>query len=177
MKIKAFFEQNQSKFDVYEPKSGHKERFLKKLNKLEKHKNRKITHRVYQFAGVAASLLILFGVFSFLRFEQQKHNLVKQELKQNEQYFSNIIQAELEQIKVEETPETKKVFNDAMKQISALENDYKKLVKDYQVNRNKYILNAMIDNFNKRIAILQFVKSEIEKTKHQNKLSNEKYKI
>ena len=162
MKLNEFFEQNQSKFDVYEPKPGHKERFLSKLNKLEKAKKRRKIKRFYQFAGVAASLIILFGIFSFLGFEQQSNNPAKQEVKQNEQYFSQIIKAELEQIKAEETPETKKVFEDAMKQITALENAYKKLVDDYQVNHDKYLLDAMINNFEKRIEILQFVKKQIK---------------
>jgi len=158
----AFFKHNKEKLDVYEPKAEHQERFLSKLNHRQKTKQIKFSYKKWM---VAASILLLVGVgFSFLgnyRTQTQKN----QELQQNEHYFSMLIQEEIKSIEKIKTPETQKVFDDAIRQIQNLEIAYQKLVKDYSVNKDKLIINAMIENFQQRIEILQFVKKQINEIK------------
>jgi len=158
----AFFKQNKEKFDVYEPKTGHQERFLSKLNQRQNTKNVKFSYKKWM---IAASILLLVGLsFSYLsNYRMQRHE--NSEIKQSEQYFSMLIREEIESIDAVKTPETQKVFDDAMLQIKDLETAYKKLVKDYRINKDKLIINAMIENFQQRIEVLQFVKEQINEIK------------
>lgn len=168
MKLKDFFEQNNAKLDIYDLKPGHEDRFMGKLKQRQVSVKRSFIKRHYKKLLLAASVLILItlgGQYINFAKQQQVNNT---DIQQSEQYFSQIIKAEIADIKADETPETQKVFNDAMLQINQLENAYQKLVHDYKINHDKYILNAMIENFQQRIDILQFVKQEIQRIK-QNK--------
>ena len=173
--MKDFFNQNKEKFDVYEPKQGHKERFLQKLQQNKSGKTKFINYNVYKKWMIAASIALLFGlIFQTGRMVQQK-KMNESAVSRNEQYFSMIIKEKLEEVEKEKSPETEKIFNDAMEQIKLLENDYQQLIKDYRQNKDKYILNAMINNFRERIEILQFVKQQIKEIKNAKKYQDEKH--
>jgi len=166
-------EQNTNRFDVFEPKSGHKERFMAKMNQKQAKKRFTISRKWM----VAASFLLLFGLsFSFM-FNQNAKTKIAPEIEQNQIYFSAVIKQEIKEIEQIKTKETEKVFTDALNQMKVLEKSYQKLVKDYQKNNNKYILNAMIENFNQRIEILQFVKQQIEDIKQTKNQQNETYTL
>ncbi len=165
-------EQNNNIFDVIEPKSGHRERFLAKMNQKQKKK----TFRISRKWLIAASFLLLFGLGFGWTFNQQSKPKLSPEVQQSEVYFSAVIKQQIREIKEIKTQETDKVFSDALIQMSILEKAYNKLVKDYQKNNDKYILNAMIENFNQRIEILQFVKQQIEDIKQSKTNKNEIHK-
>jgi hypothetical protein len=157
MNLHDFFDKNKEKIDVFEPKQGHSERFLIKLKE-----NQKPTHKkLFSFKTrlIAASVLLLFG--GYLTLMQLNNHQKPVEIIPAEQYFSGLIKTELENLKPYETKETEKVYNDAMQQIKMLENEYSKLIKAYQINKDKSILNAMIENFQRRIDVLQFLKKQI----------------
>ena len=165
MNLQDFLNQNREKLDIYDLKPGHEERFLAKLKQQNQLKKTGFIKRHYKKLLVAASVLLLIATGGqYYKFIKQKQ-MQDVEIQQSEKYFSDIIKAEISQIKAGETSETKKVFDDAMQQITQLEKDYRTLVKDYRLNHDKYILNAMIENFQQRIDILQFVKQEIKKIK------------
>jgi len=165
-------EKNVNKFDVFEPKSGHKERFMAKMKQKQPKSRFSISHKWM----IAAGILLLFGMsFGWLS-KQNTHNKIAPEIQQNQMYFSAVIKQEILEIEQLKTPETEKVFTDALVQMKVLEKSYQKLVKDYQKNNDKYILNAMIENFNRRIEILQFVKQQIEEIKQSKNKQNETYK-
>ena len=166
-------EQNTNKFDVFEPKSGHKERFIAKMNQKQT-KNRFTISRKWM---VAASFLLLFGLSFSLLFKLDAKNKIAPEIEQNQIYFSAVIKQEIKEIEKIKTKETEKVFADALNQMKILEKSYQKLVKDFQKNNDKYILNAMINNFNQRIEILQFVKKQIEDIKQTKNQQNESYTL
>jgi len=171
MDLKDFIKNNRQEIDIYELPNGHEKRFLQKLNrKTAKQPPLIKKHLIKLF--VAASLLLVIGT-GWQYFNQNKQ-IKDTEILVNERYFSQIIQDEIAKVKTYETPETKKVFDDAMKQIELLEADYQKLVKDYQINRDRFILNAMIENFQQRIGVLQFVKKEIQQVKQNKTYQNEK---
>ncbi len=177
MKLKEFFEQNRKQFDIYDLKQGHEDRFLQKL---KQHRQSPVKNsfikRHYKKLLLAASVLILITLGGqYIKYNKQQH-MKNTDIQQSEQYFSQIIKAEIAEIKVDETPETKKVFNDAMLQINQLETAYQKLVHDYKINHDKYILNAMIENFQQRIDILQFVKQEIQRIKKNKTHQNETHR-
>jgi len=173
--MKEFFEQNRQKFDVSEPHPGHQERFLQKLQEKKSATIKPIGYSGYKKWIMAASVALLFGlIFQTGRIVQQKKTENIQ-IQQNEQYFSMIIQKELEEVQQETSPETEKIFNDAMEQIKLLENDYQQLIKDYRQNKDKFILNAMINNFRQRIDILQSVKHQIKEIKNAKKYHDENH--
>ncbi len=176
MKLEEFIKQNRDKLDRYDLKPDHQERFLKKIQAHNAKPEASFIRRHYQKMLLAASVLLLISIGGqYYKYARQQPN-DNTELRQSEQYFSQIIKDEITQIQAEETPETRKVFNDAMKQINQLESDYQQLVKDYQINRDKYILNAMIKNFQQRIDILQFVKQEINRIKEHKTRKNETHR-
>ncbi len=171
--MKTFFEQNKDKFDVYEPKNGHQERFLSKIKAHQKPKRLFVSYKWQVAAAVLLIIGLLWQTGLYVR-QMQTNNT---EIRQNEKYFSMIIKEELEAVQNEKTPETEKVFNDAMQQIKLLENDYQKLIDAYRQNKDKYILNAMIENFQQRIQILQFVKQQIKQIKKTKTNQNEKHRV
>ncbi len=174
MDLKEFFEHNNP--DIYELKSGHEERFLAKLKRQKQRPKTGFVRKHYKKLLIAASVLILVSTGLQFYIHTKQKSLQDIEIQQNEQYFSQIIKDEISRIKIEETSETREVFENAMQQITRLEIDYKKLVKDYRFNHDKYILNAMIENFQQRIEILQFVKQEINKIKKSKNRKNEIHK-
>jgi hypothetical protein len=159
-------------FDVFEPKSGHRERFMTKMIE-NKPKKRFFISRKWM---MAASILLLFGLSFGIANKQQSKSKLAPEIQKNELYFSEVINQQLKEIDQVNTQETNQVFTDALIQMEILEKAYQKLLKDYQLNRDKYILNAMIENFNQRIEILQFVKQQIEEIKQTKNQQNETYK-
>ena len=176
MNLKEFFDQNRENLEIYDLKPGHEKRFLVKLKQQNRQQKNDFVKRHYKKLLIAASFILL--IFTGARFyiNSKQNRFQDTEIQQNERYFSEIIKEELSRIKTEETPETREVFENAMQQITRLENDYKKLVKDYRLNHDKYILNAMIENFQQRIEILQFVKQEINKIKKSKNRKNEIHK-
>ncbi len=176
MNLQDFINQNREKLDIYDLKPGHEERFLAKLKQKKRSQKPGFVKRHYRKLLVAASVLLLIATgrqyYKFVQYKQMQDV----EIQQSEKYFSGIIQAEISHIKAGETPETQKVFNDAMQQITQLEKDYRTLVKDYRLNHDKYILNAMIENFQQRIDILQFVRQEIKKIKETKTQKDETHR-
>ncbi len=176
MRLKEFINQNRKKMAVYDLKPGHEERFLIKLKQQKRQYKTGFVKKHFKKLLIAASVLFLISTgIQFYMFSKQNKNQ-DVEIQQNERYFSEIIKAEITRIKAEETQETKKVFENAMQQINRLEKDYQKLVKDYRLNHDKYILNAMIENFQQRIEILQFVKREMNRIKKSKTRKNETHR-
>lgn len=173
MKLKEFFNQNRENLNIYDLKPDHEERFLVKLKQHNSRQKAGFVKRHYKKLLIAASVLLLISLgVKYYGFNKTKKQEIV-DIQQSEQYFSKIIKAEISGLKTIETSETKKVFNDAKRQIDQLEKDYLKLVKDYRVNHDKYILNAMIENFQQRIDILQTVKQEINRIKENKTSKNE----
>ncbi len=169
-----FFRNNKKRFDIYEPLDGHRQRFENKL--IGRVKNNKPKH--YRWWAIAASLLLLVGVGSEIYFVRSQKNDISNyapEIKRSENYFAVIIKEKIKEIETIETPETKKLVNETMKQLNILDNAYQRLLLDFKKNReNKNIINAMIENFQKRIELLEYAKKQIEEIK-QFKTSDYEY--
>ncbi len=171
--LDKFFSKNQENFDVFEPKIGHQNRFKQKLKQrnISGHKTKK-----YFYWAAAAMLVISMSLvvirYNTIRKQQQKMAEVSPKIKQSTDYFAMIIKDELKEIKQIETPETQNIVAETMHQMAILEKDYDKLLKDFKHNNdNKLIINAMIENFRKRIDLLQYTKQQLEEIKnfkHQN---------
>ena len=69
--------------------------------------------------------------------------------------------------------ENKVVIDDTMMKISELEQEYKNLKEEYRKNGyNKFIINAMIYNFQQRIEVLQLLQQTIEHKNNFKKVNN-----
>jgi hypothetical protein len=92
-------------------------------------------------------------------------------LQETHDYFSSVINTELATLKEKETPQSKALISDAMKQMSDLENDYENLKLEIAKNgENKQIVYAMITNMQTRIS---FIKSVLDQVENINKLKIE----
>lgn len=93
------------------------------------------------------------------------------QVQETHDYFSSVINAELEMLKKKETPQSKALINDALKQMEALEKDYENLKSEIIKNgENKQIIYAMITNMQTRIS---FIKSVLDQVETINKLKIE----
>ena len=93
-------------------------------------------------------------------------------MQQTNDYFSSIIQTELTNLKQNETPQSKQVIVDALKEMELLERDYNKLKLEINTNgENKQIIYALITNMQTRITFLKNVLDQVQtinKTKYEN---------
>jgi len=169
--LNNFFQENKREFDIFEPKDGHKKNFEKLLTKKFKTK-----YNYLKISLLAASIVIFISLGFWQYNKMSNTNEIAKttpEIKKSTNYFSMIIKHEMEDIQKIETPDTKHIITETMLQLNMLENDYKKLLKDFQGNNeNKLILNAMIENFRKRIKLLEFTKKQLEEIK---KFKNKNY--
>lgn len=150
-----------------EPKEGHQLRFIQKLKKQNKQQVKRLVF--WKPLAIAASFLVIIAIsFPFLNEQSPKGDLasISPELAQTQHFFTSTIQRELENLKREKTPETLTIVEDALKQMEVLENDYEILKKDLVKSGNdQRVIQAMIQNFQSRIELLQQVLEQIENLK------------
>jgi uncharacterized protein HemX len=167
-KIEQLFE-NQFDFDIEMPNQDHEKRFL---NKLRKQKPKKTKNWIP--LSIAASLVFGFGLL-YYNFDNQKTEEVtfSPQVQETQDYFSSVINAELKMLKKKETPQSKKLIADALKEMEQLEKGYENLKKEIIKNgENKQIIYAMITNMQTRIS---FIKSVLDQVETINNLKIETY--
>jgi len=133
---------------------------------------------LYAIIAVAASVLLLFGVWIGASFSKQGMELAKvsTEMEETQSYFTTSIKNELSLIENERNSTTEQLINDALKQIKKLEQQYKLLTIELkESSEDKRIIYAMISNFQQRIEVLQNVLAQIEEVKQLKTLDNENY--
>jgi len=146
-------------WDTEEPSLGHQNRFMERLSKPKK----KFPYRTV-FA-VAASVVILLGIFinHELATSKSATAAMSPEVKETHLYFNSIIKKELAVLKKENTPESRQMVEDALKQMADLDNDYKKLTTELaEKGESKQLIHAMITNLQTRISFLEQVEKQIE---------------
>ena len=171
------FKNLENTFDIEEPRIGHFNRFENKLNQ-PKNKPVKNNFNLYAIIAVAASVLLLFGVWIGASFSKQGMELAKvsTEMEETQSYFTTSIKKELSLIENERNSTTEQLINDALKQIKKLEQQYKLLTIELkESSEDKRIIYAMISNFQQRIEVLQNVLAQIEEVKQLKTLDNENY--
>lgn len=154
-----------SDFDIEEPPMGHHQRFMDKLNGIEK-KKRKFPYRTV--LSLAASIVILLGLWMNFNTATPEKPLAKlsPENRETQEYFSSVIRKELAALKQESSPETKPILDDAFRQLGQLDHDYNKLMKELsEKGENRQIIHAMITNLQTRISFLEKVETQIDNIK------------
>lgn len=172
--IKLLFERLEGKFDNENTPEGHQERFLEKLNQskgIVALKPKKANW--WKPLSVAASIVLVcvLGAQLFKREPNIKQQVVEisPEVSQTEFYFASLIEEQVQELRTLKTPKTAQLVDDTLKQLNRLEIDYNEL-EQALVNGgdSKLILNAMINNFQTRIDLLQEVLTTIETIKNLN---------
>ena len=175
--INNLFNNLEGSFDIETPATGHEARFLHKLENEQKVVNiNKKTNYWRPFVAVAASIIIMVSVFTISQNTNQTTDLasVSPEMATTQDFFTNTITSELEKLDEVKSPETQKLVDDAIFQISVLEEQYVQLREDLSESGNdKRVIFAMITNFQNRIDILQSVIEQIENVKQLNDNKNE----
>ena len=95
-------------------------------------------------------------------------------MKQTQDFYSVLITSELSKLEQQQTPETKQLIDDTMRQLNVLEKDYQKLKKDLvDSGEDKRVIYAMVTNFQQRTALLQNVLETIENIQQLKEQDNE----
>lgn len=172
------FDDLKGTFDIEEPRAGHDQRFLEKLQAQAIKKDSMSTIRSLwkPFLGIAASIALVMTLMVGLQSGNDSKDLasVSPEMAETQSFFTTTIASELEKLKKEDSPEFKQLVDDAILQITILEEDYTKLKNDLTVSgEDKRVIVAMITNFQNRISLLENVLEQIDEIKKQKNTPNE----
>jgi hypothetical protein len=168
--MKEMFDSFNGQWDTEEPILGHQQRFLDRLDGKKK-KNKWFP--LFIIMPAVAAALVLMGVLLIYKpgtttTIKPEHTVAKVSPKTQEtqMYFASIIQKELAKVEKENSPETKKLVQDALVRMQNLESDYNKLTQELaHKGENPKIIHAMITNLQTRISFLQEVLTRIENIK------------
>lgn len=181
--LENLFDKLQGTFDIEEPKEGHQQRFLEKLQasqgvvSIQRKKN-----SWWKPLSIAASLAILcalgIGFFNSAPTRDEQVAEISPEVSQTQFYFASLIEEQVKELEDLSTPETQKIIDDTMVQLQRLETNYKKLEQDLLNGGNsKLLLSAMITNFQTRIDLLEDVLNQIENIKTLKNQNDANYTI
>jgi anti-sigma-K factor RskA len=172
--IDNLFESMEGSFDVHQTPDGHEKRFLDRLNA---RRDSKPQQNWWKPLSIAASIVVILGLgFSMLKSPEPSGELasVSAEMEQTQTFFVLAINSEIEKLKSFETPDTKKLIDDALIQIAKLEEEYQQLKIDLVESGNdKRVIYAMISNFQNRIDLLEQVVVILEDFKNLKTNENE----
>ncbi len=161
-KLKEFLSNND--LDIFEPHTGHEDRFLRKL---ETKKNKGIS---FKWLSVAASIVLLIGFyFGTMYSPKQVIDIadVSPEMGETQTFFVNAINHELREIEKYRNLDTEAIIEDALDDIEELEEHYKNYVNDLQFKGNEeQIIQAMVTNYQQRLKILQSLQTLLERLKN-----------
>ena len=181
--IENLFDSLQGTFDIEEPREGHQQRFLEKLQasqgvvSIERSKK-----SWWKSLSIAASVAILcaigIGFFNTAPTRDEKVAKISPAVSQSQFYFANLIEEQVRELENESTPETQKMIDDTLVQLQRLETNYKTLEQDLLNGGNsKLILSTMINNFQTRIDLLEDVLHQISTIKILKNQNDANYTI
>lgn len=168
-KLHNFFSNNE--FDFQEPHSGHMQRFEKRLQG----KSHKKTS--WKWMSVAASIILLlgFGLGSTLNNSEAKTlSSVSAKMQEVETFYVNTITTELKEVEKYRSLETEKIIEHSLDRLEELEDNYNAFIQELNNNGNQVkIISQMINNYQKRLEILQSTIDQIEQIKNPKILDDE----
>ncbi len=174
--LDQLFKDLEGTFDVHEAPKGHQHRFLDKLNQQPKKqsKTNPMIFKVIAIAAVLAVIVAISGLFTNTTATSADLASVSPEMEQTQSFFVSTINTELKKLQAFNSPESKVLVEDALKQLDVLEKQYNVLKVDLVESGNdQRVIYAMISNFQNRIALLEQVINKIEEVKNLNTQENE----
>lgn len=168
-KLHNFFSENE--FDIHEPHAGHIRRFEKRLQGIQP--KRKVS---WGWMGVAASIILLIG-FSLGKITNDGEMTlakISPKMQEVETYFVSTINVELQEIEKYRSLETERIIERSLDKLEELEDDYKLFLKELNNDGDhRRLISQMIDNYQKRLDILQNTLNQIEQIKKSKNLEDE----
>ncbi len=165
-KLHQFFDDND--FDIFEPHSGHLERFQRKLKQPKKK-----TGPSFFWMSIAASVILVLGFYLGNYQQQQTYDLadVSPKMAEAQSFFVTTINQELKEIEQYRNIETETVIEDSLDEIEELTDQYKTLVTELSKNENKrQVIQQMIANYQERLNVLERLLLQLEQQKNPAKL-------
>jgi hypothetical protein len=173
--IETLFDRLQGEFDVFETPDGHQKRFMDRLQKKEQSSTSVVTWK--KVISIAAVFAVTVSLGSFIFNSDVKAAdlaSVSPEMEQTQSFFTTAINNEIQTLRSFTNPETEALINDALKQINILEEKYQKLMVDLvDSGYDQRVIYAMINNFQKRIDLLENVINTVKEIKNLNNQNNE----
>lgn len=157
-KLHQFFDDND--FDIFEPHSGHFERFQRKLQQPKRKSGPS-----FFWMSIAASIILVLGFYLGSYQQQQTYGLadVSPKMAETQSYFVTTINQELKEIEQYRNIETETIIEDSLDQIEELEDKFKAFSEELSKNENKkFIILGMIENYQQRLIILSELLSSLE---------------
>jgi hypothetical protein len=159
----------------------HKADKSKIWNEIESNLDTSKTIRLWRspLIKIAASILILLGAFSMVNLvtsefnNSTQNNVVHQELRDIDTYYKGLVSFQVQLVKNNSKlqPEDKKKFLSFMDE---LDDEYNALKTEMTKNlNNEYILEAIVNNYKKRIELIENLLKQINDSKKSNE--NEGY--
>ena len=167
--FEKYIKENRHLFD------DHRADKSKMWDAIESQLDTKPTIRLWQshLLKIAATILILLGVFSVMqgfltsKYNYHKNNsVVHQELQDIDSYYSNLVSFQVQLVKNNPKlqPESKKEFLSFMDE---LDEEYSTLKQEMEKNLdNEYILEAIVNNYKKRIELIENLLKQINDSKN-----------
>lgn len=158
--------------------SGHKERFLEKLDaksqkasRTQKSSDKLIAFMSWKQWAVAASILVLLGIGTAGLYKTSIHTIeqLSPEMASSQELFTKTIDATLAKLEQEQSPETERIIADTKKNLTKLENDYQQIAKDFALNNNTAVMESMLDNFKTRVSLLEQALEHINNLKRMQR--------
>ncbi|MBL4746167.1 MAG: DUF4179 domain-containing protein [Flavobacteriaceae bacterium] len=163
--LDKIFDNLKGTFDTEEPTIGHFHRFEQKLFNPPLKNNKQ---RWMSLFSVAAMLLIMLGIWIGMEYKQSSYGLelatVSPQMHETQNYFTTVIQREIEIIDSYRNPQTNKLINDSFIQLTTLESHYTHLKLELgESSQDQRIIFAMIRNFQHRIEVLENLFLQLER--------------
>lgn len=165
--IETLFEELSGAFDQREPAVGHQGRFLKKMNEAQGTvafipRTRNWWKPLSLAASVALIGILTVGLFLNTPSVEDQVAEIAPEMPQTKVYFANLIEEQVKGMEAYRNEDTAVIIQDALRQLQRLEQDFTVLEQELvQGGNQNVIMNAMIQNFQNRIDILNKYMSQI----------------
>ena len=180
--IEDLFKNLEGNFDTQEPSAGHKDRFLKKLNTTNNSEPKNNKNSFWKPFAIAASIAFLCAIgITFFNTNQTTTEQITEmapEVTETKNYFASLINDQINNLKKENSPSTKKIIDDTLLQLQKLEKDYTVLEQNLVNGGNtKLILSAIITNYQTRIDLVKDVMEQIDTIKNLKKYNDENFTL
>lgn len=179
--IENLFKELKNRFDTQEPSNTHTAKFIEKLNTTQKTQKtqKKLSWKPFT---IAASIAFLCAIgFTFFYPGQITNKQIAEiapEVTETKFYFTSLINNQVNELKKETSPSTKKIIDDTLLQLNKLESDYKKLEQNLLNGGNtKLILSAIITNYQTRIDLVKDVMEQIDTIKNLKNYNDENFTL
>ncbi len=170
--IKKVLDNQTNKFDVEVPNSGHRARFIEKLEQ-KNTRDKNLSNNKYWYLNIAAAFIICIGAFSIYHSKNNTDTIIVKtptekpftDVSNAQFHLEGIVKRELAKLELERNTTTENLINGALSQLQYLEKEQHKLQEQLNINYDKRIIKALVDNFQYRIELLENVMQQIEITK------------